>query len=81
MTDKEIFQLCDVVRETAFSLHTFLRHGHKEKIYENGMVHRLRKQGIEVEQQQELEVFDDDGTSLGKLDIDLLVQSELIVEL
>ena len=30
-----IFELCDTVRETSFALHKFLRHGHKEKIYEN----------------------------------------------
>jgi hypothetical protein len=27
-TQTEIFQLCDRVRETAFALHRYLRHGH-----------------------------------------------------
>jgi GxxExxY protein len=62
-------------------LHVYLRHGHKEKIYENGLAHRLRKQGLPVEQQSSLKVFDDDGTELGTLDVDLLVAGELIVEL
>ncbi len=31
---EEIFHLCDEVRERAFALHSYLRHGHPEKIYE-----------------------------------------------
>lgn len=82
MTQKgSIFELCDKVRETSFALHKFLRHGHKEKIYENGLLFRLRKQGIEVEQQPSLNVYDEDGTLLGELDVDLLVAGELIIEL
>ena len=81
MTAKDpIFELCDKVRETAFSLHSFLRHGHKEVIYENGMVHRLGKQGIHIEPQVALQVFDADGTVLGDLVIDLMVEGELVVE-
>jgi RecJ-like exonuclease len=38
-----IFQLADTVRETSFSLHNYLRHGHLEKVYENGLANRLRK--------------------------------------
>ncbi len=29
----EIFRLCDLIRETSFSLHQYLRHGHLEKVY------------------------------------------------
>lgn len=76
-----IFQLCDVVRETSFALHKFLRHGHKEKIYENGLAHRLRKRGLSVQQQASLTVFDENGTPLGDLDVDLLVEGHLVVEL
>ena len=76
-----IFGVCDQVRETSFSLHKFLRHGHKEKIYENGLASRLRHLGLQVDQQPSLSVFDEDGTLLGDLDIDLLVANELIIEL
>ena len=75
-----IFVLCDQVRESSFTLHKYLRHGHKEKIYENGLAHRLRKRGVTVLQQPSLSVFDEDGTLLGDLDVDLLVAEELIVE-
>jgi len=80
-TQKEIFQLCDQVRETAFALHRYLRHGHLEKVYENGLAHRLRKAGVQVTQQHALQVLDEDGTPLGDYFADLLVEGELIVEL
>jgi GxxExxY protein len=82
MTDKDpIFELCDQIRETAFSLHSFLRHGHKEVIYENGLVHRLAKRGIHAKQQIPLQVHDSDGTLLGDLVIDVLVEDELVIEI
>ena len=76
----EIKQLCDVVRETGFAIHRYLRHGHLEKVYENALAHRLRKQGILVVQQPPINVFDEDGTVLGDYFADLFVQDQLIVE-
>ncbi|MDQ8189703.1 GxxExxY protein [Roseibacillus persicicus] len=81
MTEQEIFQLCDRVRETSFALHCFLKHGLKEKIYENGLAHRLTKQGYAVTQQGQLQVFDEDDFLLGNLEMDLVVENELIIEL
>ena len=76
-----IFQLCDTIRETSFSLHSHLRHGHLEKVYENGLANRLRKQGLQSEQQFPLTVKDEDGTVLGDYMADLFVNGELIIEL
>jgi len=81
MKFEHINQLCDVVRETSFALHKYHRHGHAEKIYENGLVHRLRKQGLKVLQQHPLRVYDEDGTLLGDFFADLFVEDQLIVEL
>jgi GxxExxY protein len=75
------FALCVLIRETSFALHRHLRHGHLEKVYENGLSHRLRKQGIAVTQQHPLSVFDEDGTVLGEFFADLIVDGRLIVEL
>lgn len=80
-TDEEVRALCDVVRETAFALHSFLRQGHLEKVYENGLAHRLRKQGLKVGQQELLQVTDEDRTILGDYFADLWVEDCLIVEL
>jgi len=79
--DKDILDLCDQIRQVAFDLHVYLRHGHLEKVYENGLVHRLRKAGMRVEQQRALQVSDEDGTVLGDYYADLFVEDCLIVEL
>ena len=73
--------LCDQVRQTAFELHGYLRNGHLEKVYENGMVHRLRKIGLSVERQRPLRVRDEDGAILGEYFVDLFVENCLILEL
>jgi GxxExxY protein len=76
-----IFQLCDRIRETSLALHRYLRDGHLEKVYENGLAHRLRKLGIKVAQQYALTVHDEDGAVLGEYLADLFVEDRLIVEL
>lgn len=79
--ERQVFELCDRIRETAFSLHRYLRHGHLEKVYENGLANRLRKQGLKTAQQHALKVLDEDGTVLGDYFADLFVEDGLIVEL
>jgi GxxExxY protein len=76
-----INELCDIVRETAYAIHCYHRSGHLEKIYENALVHRLRKQGVKALQQQPLIVYDEDGTVLGEYFADLFVEDCLVVEL
>ncbi len=78
---RDIFTLCNVIRETSFEIHNYLRTGHREQIYENALAHRLRKKGVVVEQQQEVKVFDEDGTLLGDLKADLLIENQLICEI
>src|SRR6058998_4417016 len=75
----EINRLCDVIRQTSFEIHKFLRSGHLERVYENALAHRLTKIGIEVFQQHPLEVSDEDGTLLGHLCADLFVAKKLII--
>lgn len=77
----DIFGLVDIIRETSFELHRYLRYGHLEKVYENGLAHRLRKAKMKVEQQYPLKVYDEDGTVLGEYFADLFVEDCLIVEL
>ena len=56
-----VFQLCDVIRELSYAIHRYLHNGHPEKVYENALAHRLRKQGIKVIQQHPIRVYDEDG--------------------
>lgn len=80
LDEHRIFELCDVIRETSFALHRFLRHGHMESVYENGLAMRLLKSGLKVEQEHPLTVCDEDGTKLGQYFADLLVEEQIIVE-
>ena len=42
-----MFELCDIVRETGYAIHTFLRNGLRENVvYENALMYRLQNQGI-----------------------------------
>src|SRR5579885_759480 len=77
----DIMELCNLVRQTAYDIHVYHAHGHLEKVYENALVHRLRKLGLDVKQQHPLMVLDDDGTVLGEYYADLLVENRLVIEL
>jgi GxxExxY protein len=77
----DIKTLCDRVRETSYAIHVFHGHGHLEKVYENALMHRLRKSGLDVKQQCPIQVFDEDGTLIGDYVADLVVNGVLIVEL
>ena len=80
MAWENINQLCDLVRETSFAIHSYHRNGHLEKIYENALVNRLSKLGLKVLPQHPLKVRDEDGTILGKYKADLFIEDCLIVE-
>ena len=79
--DGDILAICEVIRETSLEVHRYLRSGFTERIYENALVHRLRKQRLRVDQQQCVRVFDEDGTLLGLLKIDLLINKKVICEI
>ncbi|MBI2497375.1 MAG: GxxExxY protein, partial [Opitutae bacterium] len=74
-------QLADTIRQTAFEAHTFLRHGHNEKVYETSLRNRPRKKGLTVDQQMPIAVYDEDGSPLGEFLADLVVNHEFIIEL
>ena len=80
MAKDPIFELCDIVRETGFAIHQYLGQGHLEKIYENALINRLSKKGLRVEVQIPLPVFVEDGTLLGDLHPDLLIEGKLLIE-
>lgn len=77
----DIKALCDRVREVSYDIHWYHGHGHLEKVYENALVHRLRKAGLRVEQQFPITVYDEDGTIIGDYFADLFVEGQLVVEL
>src|SRR6266436_5126073 len=78
---RDLKALSDQVRQIAYDIHVYHGHGHLEKVYENALVHRLRKAGFEVKQQHPIKVYDEDGTLIGDYLADLLVEGVLILEL
>ena len=78
---KDIMELTNIVRETAFAIHCYHKNGHLEKVCENALAHRLQKMGLDVKQQHPLRVYDEDGTLIGDYFADLLVENRLIIEL
>jgi GxxExxY protein len=81
MEEREVLALCDRIREISLALHGYLRCGHLEKVYENGLAHRLGQAGIRFDRQCPLKVSDEDGTILGEYYADFLVENILVVEL
>ena len=75
-----VFELTNIVRETGYAIHCYHGPGHLEKVYENALVHRLRKRGLNVEQQKPLTVRDEDGTIIGEYVADIFVEGQLILE-
>jgi GxxExxY protein len=80
-TQVDVLKLCDLVRQTSYDIHCYFKDGHLEKIYENALFHRLGKQGVFIQQQYPLPVYDEDGTQLGDYFADLFIENCLIVEL
>ena len=78
---EDALAVCDRVRQVAYEIHVYHAHGHLEKVYENALVHRLRKLGLRVEQQHPINVYDEDGAEIGHYYADILVDGWLIIEL
>ena len=80
-TDIEVKPLCDRVRQISYDIHLYHGHGHLEKVYENALLNRLGKAGLQVRQQEAIKVYDEDGTSIGDYFADMMVDGWLILEL
>lgn len=80
MTEKEVNEKCDLIRQIAYQLHVYLGVGYLEKVYENGLKHRLEKAGFKVQTQVPIQICDEYGFVLGDYVADMIVDG-LIVEL
>ena len=81
LSDADVNKICDVILETGFGLHKFLGPGFRERVYERGIIHRLRKVGLLVRTQPSIMIHDEDGTELIEEIMDLIVEDVLILEL
>ena len=80
MTEHEANMICDRIRQIAFDLHVYLGVGYLEKVYENGLSHRLNKAGLRVLSQVPIQVEDEDGFVIGEYVADMVVEG-IIIEL
>lgn len=64
----------------AYTVGNALGSGFLEKVYENALAHELRKTGLKIEQQRNLQVRYD-GVVVGDYVADLLVDEYVLVEL
>ncbi|MGB0767627.1 MAG: GxxExxY protein [Phycisphaeraceae bacterium] len=64
----------------AYEVQNELGCGFLEKVYENALVHALRKAGLKVKQQESIRVVFD-GTVVGEYVADLIVESTVLIEL
>jgi GxxExxY protein len=64
----------------AFAVSNGLGNGFLEKVYENAMVHELRKNGLNVLPQHPISVYYD-GVIVGDFYADLFVEDTILVEL
>ena len=80
MTEQEANKICDKIRQIAYDLHVYLGVGYLEKVYENGLAHRLTKAGMAVQSQVPIQVADEDGFVIGEYVADMVVDG-IIIEL
>ncbi len=76
----ELNKVTEMVIGCAFKVSNTLGCGFLEKVYENSLVHELRKTGLKVTQQYPIKVYYD-GIIVGSFEADLLVEECIIVEL
>ena len=73
-------QLTGQIIGCAYTVSNALGSGFLEKVYENALVHELRKQGLSVDQQHPISV-QYDGVAVGEYVADIIVEHKVLVEL
>jgi GxxExxY protein len=80
MTEEELNALTERILGCAFKVSNTLGCGFLEKVYENALVHELRKNGFKADPQHPVNVYYD-GILVGEYFADILVNDTVILEL
>ena len=80
MNEEQLNQLTEKIIGCAFKVSNRLGIGFLEKVYENALVHELRKNGLVAEPQRPIKVYYD-GVIVGEYFADILVNDTVIIEL
>ena len=72
--------ITDLVLNAFFKVHRTMGYGFNEKVYENSLAIELRKTGLQVAQQGEIEVYDE-GQTVGTYFADMVINEVVMLEL
>jgi GxxExxY protein len=78
--EEQMNALTERIIGCAFKVSNGLGCGFLEKVYENALVHELRKSGLKAEPQHPISIFYD-GVLVGEYFADILVENVVILEL
>ena len=73
-------EITQTVIQAFYKVYNYLGYGFLEKVYENALMHELRKQDLLVSAQVPIRVLYD-GVPVGKYFADLLVNERIILEI
>ena len=73
-------ELTSLIIKAFYKVYNTLGHGFLERVYENSLVYELRKMGLKVSQQVQIDVFYE-GEKVGNYFADLVVEEKVILEL
>jgi GxxExxY protein len=80
LEQQRLNQITEKIIGCAFKVGNTLGSGFLEKVYENALLHELKKAGLLAEQQKEIPVYYD-GVVVGLYVADLLVDNSVLIEL
>jgi len=73
-------EITDLVLNAFYKVHRTLGYGFGEKVYENSLAIELRKVGLQVDQQHEIDVYYE-GKPVGTYFADIIVNEVVLLEL
>ena len=79
MTELLYEDLTSRIRQAAFEVHEYFRNGFLEKVYENALAYKLKKQSITCGQQVPLKVYFEDEVVIGEYIADWVVENKIIL--
>ena len=77
---KQLNDITEKIIGCSYQVGKVLGCGFLEKVYENALVHELKRNGLKVEQQHSIQIYSDDVV-VGDYMADILVENNVLVEL
>jgi len=73
--------LTNVIRQSAYEVHSYFGTGFLEKVYENALAYSIRKHNYRCEQQVPIKVYFENNIVVGEYIADMVVDKKIIIEL